>query len=183
MRAGNARRAFGRGRLMTNDKVDQVIWTVEALRALGRKGGGLALAAFVAWLFLRAIETTAQFAPLALLLAMALLGWALIRTRSVLITGLRGVPTDGTVLQFHDRQQATAGSRAKRLRQMEFTYGVDGQKFEGKTDWHARSFFGDLSQFQKVPLIMDASSPKRAYWVREVPGHIQESAFDEDTGN
>ena len=166
-----------------DDQGDKLVWTLDTLSLLGRFGGKLALFAMVAWLFLRSIESTEQFAPLALLAALAMLGWAFFRIRGALIVSARGVPAEGTVSGFNEYAGASHSRGSFKMRQMEFSYEFDGQQFRGKSTWHGKRTFSEIALYQKIPLFVDPANPERAYWAPDLPGHSERPASGDGGSN
>lgn len=145
-------------------------WTFGALGFFGRLGGKLAAYAFIAWLFLRAIEQTESYAPLALAMSAAFLVLAMVRFRTAMAVAARGVPVEGIQSGFDVYYGASTGSgHSNRIRRLNFTYEFEGQQFKGKSTWMSKSASSELAPYTRIPLVIDPQNPQRAYWTHELP--------------
>ena len=153
-----------------------MLWTFGALRFFGRLGGKLAGYAFIAWLFLRAIEQTEPYAPLALAISAAFLVLAVVRFRTALAVAARGVPAEGTQSGFDVYYGASTGSgNSTRIRRLNFTYEFEGQQFSGKSTWMSKNASTELAPYTRIPLVVDPQNPQRAYWTLELPELFEKS--------
>lgn len=147
-----------------------MLWTLGALGFFGRLGGKLAVYAFIAWLFLRAIEQTEPYAPIALAISAAFLVVAIVRFRTARTVAARGVPIEGTQSGFDTYYGAsTDNGRGFRMRRLNFTYEFEGQQFTGKSTWMSKSASSGLAPYTRIPLVVDPQNPQRAYWTLELP--------------
>jgi len=147
-----------------------MVWSIGVFRLFGRFGGALSVYAFIAWLFLRAIEQTAPYAPLVLALSAGFFVLAVYRMRTAVTVASRGVPVDGTLYAFDTYYTAARGDqRSNRIRRLNFTYEFEGQQYKGKSTWMPKSASREMPLYTTIPLVVDPVNPQRAYWVREAP--------------
>ena len=98
--------------IMKDESVDKVLWVLDTIGLLGRNGGKLALFALIAWLILRSIEATEQFAFVALLVAMALLAPG---DKLTIITDKRSKILSNAELEEFEGERGRRGLKLPRL--------------------------------------------------------------------